>query len=111
MVGAMDEKQRSEGMALAAGRLGQMLAVAVADVVLGTLAPRCLAAVHSLRRAAMSSYLAGCALMMLGAMQVTADGLGLAIMFLPAAASTLTVAIGCHAKLRGKGTELIGPGA
>jgi hypothetical protein len=30
-------------------------------------------------------------------------------MLLPAAVSTLTLAIGCHARLRGKGAELVAP--
>ncbi len=97
------------GMAPIASKLGEMLAVGVAGIVLGTIAPRCLASVSSLRRVAMISYLAGCVLMMLGATQVTPSSLGLAVVFLPAALPTLMLSIGCHAMLRGQGAELVAP--
>jgi hypothetical protein len=42
-------------------------------------------------------------------MQVTTDGLGLAVTILPVAASSLTLAIGCHARLHADGIELVPP--
>lgn len=99
----------NRGLVRIAGTLGGALVSVLADAVLSLLAPRYLASVHGLRRAAMAGYLSGCVLLALGATQVTTDGPGLAVLLLPAAVSVLTVAVGCHAKLRGKGADLVGP--
>ena len=99
----------NKGLVHIAGTLGGALVAVLAAAVPGLVAPRYLASVHGLRRAAMIGYLTACALLVLGATQVTTDGPGLSVMLLPAAVSMLTVAIGCHAKLRGKGADLVGP--
>ena len=101
--------QRPEREPLTAPQLVARLAAALTGLLLGVLAPRCLTCPDSLRRLAMTSYLLGCALLLLGAMQVTTDGLGLAVTILPVAASSLTLAIGCHARLHADGIELVPP--
>jgi hypothetical protein len=59
----------------------------------------------------MTTYLAGCSLLVLGAAQVTPDGIGLATVFLPPAVVAIVLAIGCHLRLRRLGSDLVNPEA
>lgn len=91
-------------------RLGSML-IALATVVLGAIAPGAVSSIHGLRRTAMTTYLVGCSLLVLGAVQVTPDDVGLAAVLLPVAVLAIVLAIGCHLRLRRLGSELVRPEA
>lgn len=104
----MDEKQRRAPAPLLVRLAGATL-MAVASAVLSAIAPGAISSVHDLRRTAMSTYLAGCSLLVFGATQVTPAGIGLAGLLLPAAAAVMVLAIGCHLRLRRRGSELVSP--
>ena len=79
-------------------------------VVLAGVAPSFLAPTGSLCCAARVVYLAGALLLVLGGMQVTSDGPGLAVVLVPAAVATLSLAAGCHWRLRERGRSIAGEG-
>ena len=74
-------------------------------------APGAVSSIHGLRRTAMTTYLVGCSLLVLGAVQVTPDDVGLAAVLLPVAVLAIVLAIGCHLRLRRLGSELVRPEA
>ena len=98
-------------LVMSAAHLAASMLIALADTVFGAVAPGALSSVHGLRRTAMATYLAGCSMLVLGAVQVTPGGIGLAAVFLPVAVATIVLAIGCHLRLRRLGSELVGPEA
>ncbi len=97
--------------AIAAAHRASSMLIALASAVFGLVAPGAVSSVHRLRRTAMAIYLAGCSLLVLGAVQVTPDGVGLAAVFLPLAVMAIVLAVGCHLRLRRQGSELVGPEA